>query len=211
MADVSAFLLVAGVVVITPGPDMAVVARNALAGGRGAGIATTLGIVTGLLVWATAAVLGLAAILRASSEAWAIIQLVGAVYLLVLGAQTLWATWVQRAPSGSASRRRIRIPTGSPFRQGLLTNLLNPKVALLFTSFLPQFVAPGPDAALETAILAAAFLTMGLIWLIGLSVFTTSFGDLLRRPRVRRALDTVTGVVLVALGLRMATEVGRRG
>ena len=209
MADISAFLLVAGVVVITPGPDMAVVARNALAGGRGAGIATTLGIVTGLVVWAAAAVLGLAAILRASSEAWAIIQLVGAIYLLVLGAQTLWATWVRRAPSGSASRRRIRIPTGSPFRQGLLTNLLNPKVALLFTSFLPQFVSPGPDAALETALLAAAFLAMGLVWLIGLSVFTTSFGDLLRRPRVRRALDTVTGVVLVALGLRMATELGR--
>jgi threonine/homoserine/homoserine lactone efflux protein len=209
MADISAFLLVAGVVVITPGPDMAVVARNTLAGGRGAGIATTLGIVTGLVVWAVAAVLGLAAILRASSEAWSIIQLVGAVYLLMLGAQTLWATWARRAPSVGTSRRRIGMPTGSPFRQGLLTNLLNPKVALLFTSFLPQFVAPGPDAALETALLAAAFLAMGLIWLIGLSVFTTSFGDLLRRPRVRRTLDTITGVVLVALGLRMATELGR--
>jgi threonine/homoserine/homoserine lactone efflux protein len=92
-----------------------------------------------------------------------------------------------------------------------LTNLLNPKIALLFTSFLPQFVAPGPDAALETAILAAAFLAMGLIWLIGSCVFTTSFGDLLGRPRVRRTMDTITGVVLVALGLRMATEVGRRG
>ena len=211
MADVSAFLLVAGVVVITPGPDMAIVARNALAGGRGAGIATTLGIVTGLVVWATAAVLGLAALLRASSEAWTVIQLLGAVYLVVLGAQTLWATWVRSAPSAGSPRRRIGIPTGSPFRQGLLTNLLNPKVALLFTSFLPQFVSPGPNAALETAVLAAAFLAMGLIWLIGLSVFTTSFGDLLRRPRVRRAMDTITGVVLVALGLRMATEVGRRG
>jgi threonine/homoserine/homoserine lactone efflux protein len=210
VADLSAFLLVAGVVVITPGPDMAVVARNALAGGRNAGIATTLGIVTGLLVWAAAAVLGLAAILRASSEAWAIIQAVGAVYLVVLGVQTLWATWVRGHQHDAARRRRIGIPTGSPFRQGLLTNLLNPKVALLFTSFLPQFVSPGPNAALETALLAAAFLGMGLIWLIGLSVFTTSFGDVLRRPRVRRAMDTVTGVVLVALGLRMATEVGRR-
>ncbi|MET0771854.1 MAG: LysE family translocator [Candidatus Limnocylindrales bacterium] len=207
----SAFLLVAGVVVITPGPDMAVVARNALAGGRGAGIATTLGIVTGLVVWATAAVLGLAALLRASSEAWTVIQLLGAVYLVVLGAQTLWATWARSAPPAGSPRRRVGIPTGSPFRQGLLTNLLNPKVALLFTSFLPQFVTPGPDAALETAVLAAAFLAMGLIWLIGLSVFTTSFGDLLRRPRVRRGMDTITGVVLVALGLRMATEVGRRG
>ena len=210
MADLGAFLLVAGVVVITPGPDMAVVARNALAEGRDAGIATTLGVVTGLLVWAFAAVLGLAAILRASAEAWTVIQLVGAVYLVVLGAQTLWATWIRRdAVASPRRRRRPSISTGSPFRQGLLTNLLNPKIALLFTSFLPQFVTPGPNAAIETALLALAFLGMGLVWLIGLSVFTTSFGDLLRRSRVRRTLDTITGVVLVALGLRMATEVGR--
>jgi len=209
LADLPAFLLVAGVVVITPGPDMAVVTRNALAGGRSAGIATTLGIVTGLLVWAVAAVLGLAAILRASSEAWTVIQVVGAIYLVLLGVQTLWATWVLRRGPTHARRRRIGVPAGSPFRQGLLTNLLNPKVALLFTSFLPQFVSPSPSAALETALLAAVFLGMGLVWLIGLSVFTTAFGDALRRPRVRRALDTITGVVLVALGLRMATEAGR--
>lgn len=208
MADLPAFLLVAGVVVITPGPDTAVVIRNALARGRRAGIATTLGIVSGLVIWGAAAVVGLAAILRASSEAWTIIQLVGAAYLVVLGVQTLWSTWVRRDAPAEPHRRRIGIPTGSPYRQGLLTNLLNPKIALLFTSFLPQFVAPGPDAAVETALLAMTFLAMGLVWLVGLSVFATAFGDAMRRSGVRRTLDTVTGLVLVALGLRMATEVG---
>jgi threonine/homoserine/homoserine lactone efflux protein len=203
--DIPAFLLVAGVVVITPGPDMAVVARNALAGGRRGGLAATLGIMVGLLVWAVAAVLGLAAILRTSSEAWALVQLVGAAYLLILGAQTLWSAW-RGGPTHPESPRRLGIPTGSPFRQGLFTNLLNPKVALLFTSFIPQFVEPGPTATAETAILAAVFLVMGLAWLTAFMLVTVAAGDTLRRPVVRRALDTLTGVVLVALGLRMAVE-----
>ncbi len=206
MTDYPAFLLVAAVVVVTPGPDMAVVARNSLSGGRRAGLAATLGIMTGLMVWAVAAVLGLAAILRASAEAWTIVQLAGAVYLFYLGIQTLWSAWRGAANHRLASAPRVAVPAGSPFREGLLTNLLNPKVALLFTSFIPQFVTPGPNAAVETAILAVMFVAMGLTWLIGLAVFTNAAGDALRRPQVRRALDTITGVVLVALGLRIAVE-----
>jgi threonine/homoserine/homoserine lactone efflux protein len=206
VTDIPAFLLVAAVVVITPGPDMAVVARNSLSGGRRAGIATTLGIMTGLLVWAVAAVLGLAAILRASSEAWTLVQIVGAAYLVILGVQTLWSAWRGVSTHLAAPRRRLGIPTGSPYRQGLLTNLLNPKVALLFTSFIPQFVAPGPDAAFETGLTASLFLGMGMIWLIGLALFTTAASVTLRSPKVQRTLDTITGTVLVGLGLRVAIE-----
>jgi threonine/homoserine/homoserine lactone efflux protein len=102
--------------------------------------------------------------------------------------------------------RRRALPEGGPYLQGLLSNLLNPKIAVLFTSLIPQFVVPGPAATEETLALGGLFSGVGMLWICGYALVAASAAGLLQRPRVRRILDAVTGTVLVAFGLRLAAE-----
>jgi threonine/homoserine/homoserine lactone efflux protein len=145
MPHLAAFLVVAALIVITPGPDMAMVTKNALQGGRRAGLLTALGTVAGLLVWLAASAAGIAAVLRASAAAFTVVKVCDAVYLLALGVQALLAARRGAGrPQRQARRHAPRLLAGPPWRQGLLCNLLNPKIAVLFTSLIPQFVTPGP-------------------------------------------------------------------
>ena len=201
--DVVAFVGVVAVIVVVPGPDMALVLQNGLARGRRAAVETALGINAGLVVWAVAAALGVAALLHASAPAFTALKLAGAAYLVWLGVRALVAAW--RGTGGDA-QVRSRGLTGSPFTQGLLSNLLNPKIALVFTTLIPQFVDPAAPAAAQTLLLAAIFICMGLLWLTSYALLVARAGALLRRPTVRRALNAVTGTVLVALGVRLAAE-----
>ena len=199
--DLGGFVAVAAIVVVTPGPDMALVARNTLAGGRTVGFATSLGTCSGLLVHALAAALGLSAILLASSRAFTVVKLAGSAYLVVLGVRTLLQAGRGEALFGGASR------AASPwvaFRQGVLTNVLNPKIAVFFLSLLPHFVQEGDGFVWRVLILAGVFIAMGLAWLTTYTFALHAVGHLLHRARVRRAIETVTGVVLVGLGLRLA-------
>jgi threonine/homoserine/homoserine lactone efflux protein len=158
MANALAFVGVVAVIVVVPGPDMALVLQNGLARGRRAAVETALGINAGLLVWAVAAALGIAGLLHASAPAFTALKLAGAAYLVWLGLHALAAAWRgAAAPAEHGGRRR-----GSPFRQGLLSNLLNPKIALVFTTLIPQFVDPGRPAVPQTLLLAGIFLGMGL-------------------------------------------------
>lgn len=196
------FLVIAVFVVVTPGVDTALVTKNALLHGRRAAILTALGVNAGIAAWTTASALGLGAVLLRSEALFTAVKLVGAAYLVVLGAQALWYSWrrgMPVAPAGSASRR-------SPFLQGILSNLLNPKIAVFFTSFLPQFVSPGGPVLGQLLLLGAVFNLIGVVWLCGCAVFVSRAGDALRRPRVRAAIERVTGCVLIAFGLRLATE-----
>ena len=192
-----AFLLVAVVVIVTPGPDTALTIRNTLAGGRRAGVRTALGVACGQASWAVAASLGVAALLVASEPVFVVLKLVGAAYLVWLGIQSLAAAVLARphvvvasGPAPGGGRRELR--------QGLLSNLANPKMAVFFTSLLPQF---GASFAALLA-LGLLFCAMTLAWLAAVACA----GGVLRRPRVRRAIDAVTGTVLVALGIRLAGE-----
>jgi threonine/homoserine/homoserine lactone efflux protein len=202
-----AFFLVAGLLIVTPGPDMALVTRNALAQGRRAALLTGFGVVGGIVVWSTASLFGIAAVLKASAIAFTVVKLAGAAYLLFLGVRTLLSLGT---PAGArrhaAPLARFRLTGGSPFQQGLLSNLLNPKIAVFFTSLIPQFVTPGPRATLESALLAAAFATMVLAWLTAYAIFASKARELLQRRSLKRLLDAVSGLVLVGLGLRLAAE-----
>jgi len=200
--DVLAFAAVVAVIVVLPGPDMALVLQNGLAGGRRSAVETALGINAGLLVWAVAAALGIAALLHASAPAFTALKLAGAAYLVWLGLRALADAWRGSPPVAYAGKRR----RARPFRQGLLSNLLNPKVALVFTTLIPQFVDAGRPALAQTLVLAAVFLCLGLVWLLSYALVVASVGEVLRRPRVRRALSAVTGAVLTALGVRLAFE-----
>ena len=195
------FLLVAAVVIVTPGQDTALTIRNTLAGARRGGIATAAGVSAGQAVWTVATSVGLAAVIAASEPVFRAVKLAGAVYLVVLGLQSL----------RDAERRRTRAPSQAPasvpvsraFRQGLLSNLGNPKMAVFFTSLLPQFGGESFGALLA---LGLVFCTMTFVWLSAYAVAVARAGDVLRRPAVRRVLDALVGAVLVGLGLRLATE-----
>ena len=201
MAELAGFLVVAAVVICTPGPDTALTIRNALAGGRRSGLATAVGVALGQAVWTIAAAAGLVAVLRASQPAFTALRLVGAAYLVFLGVQSLVAAARRRSRSGHVDPRST--PGGS-LRQGLVSNLANPKMAIFFTSLLPQF----GDAFATLLGLGLLFSLLTGVWLAGYALAAARARRLLARERVRRAFEAVTGVVLVALGLRVAATRG---
>src|SRR5579862_9655598 len=202
-----AFLAVSALLAVTPGPDTALVTRNALLGGRRAGAFTIVGVSLGLLVWTLAASGGVAALLRASEPAFVALKIVGAAYLVFLGTQALWG-----ALRGTGARVNVeppgphRLRSQLAFRQGLLCNLGNPKVAIFFTSFLPQFARGDHPSFTALLLLALAFSAIGLTWLSVYNLAIARAGDVLRRRVVRRALEGLTGVVLIGLGARLALE-----
>ena len=198
--ELLAFVGVASVVVVTPGADMALVARNALLHGRRAGIATAFGVNLGIVAWSVAAAVGVAAVVQASAPLFTALKLLGAVYLVYLGIQA-WRHG--RSKMGDDSRRPIG--EGRAFRQGVLSNLLNPKIGLFFTAILPQFVPHDPPL-LDLLVLGAIFNVMGLVWLTAYAIVIAQGRKLLSRPRVKAAMDRVSGVVLIGLGIRLAIE-----
>jgi RhtB (resistance to homoserine/threonine) family protein len=204
-ANITAFAGVAALVILAPGPDTALVTKNALRHGRRAALATSFGVVSGLIAWTLAAALGIAAIVRASETAFTVLKLVGAAYLIYLGVQALRAS---RRGHGADMPVGDGLPqqTSRAYRQGLLSNLANPKIAAFFTGFLPQFIAPGVSVTVPFLLLGAIFVAMTLGWLCAYALVASKAGGLLTRPRVRTALDRVTGVVLIGLGLRLVTE-----
>jgi threonine/homoserine/homoserine lactone efflux protein len=187
-----AFLGVSLVVIVTPGQDTALTIRNTLQGGRAAGIRTAAGVSLGQAAWALAAAAGVTALLRASEPAFLALRIAGAAYLVWLGAFAL-----RSALRGSPARLPVR--RGAPLRQGLVSNLGNPKMAVFFTSLLPQFGHSFP-ALLG---LGLVFCALTLVWLSAYAAAVARAGDFLRRSRVRRAVDALTGTVLVALGVRL--------
>jgi RhtB (resistance to homoserine/threonine) family protein len=212
LSSVLTFLPVAGLLVITPGPDMALITRNALTRGRQGALATALGIESGLLVWTAASVLGITAVIRASETAFTVLRFAGAAYLVYLGVTGLLALRAARGQAGkekeedAPSGPRGLPAAGSPFRQGLLSNIFNPKIVLFFTSLIPQFVTPEGSFVAQTALLAGIFMVMGLLWLVTYAWFASAASAFLRRPRVNKVITATTGCVLIGFGAALALE-----
>jgi threonine/homoserine/homoserine lactone efflux protein len=203
------FLGVVAVLTITPGPDMLLVVRNGLSAGvRGAWL-TGLGCCAGISVHATAAVLGLSAILAASADAYAAVKLAGAAYLAYLGVRLLISAIMsgeEPPPDETAPRTGASLGARPAFRQGLVTNLLNPKIALLFLTLLPQFVADGEPRLRTTATLAVIFLGIAVLWWRTFSLAIGPISRALRGDRSRRLLDVVAGCALIAISTCVALE-----
>jgi RhtB (resistance to homoserine/threonine) family protein len=200
------FIGVAAIVIVVPGPDTAVVTKNVLLHGRRAAFGTSLGVSAGLSVWTVAAAVGVASVLRASALAFTALKLIGALYLVWLGVQALRAAGRASSGTGSPSPNKREMGAAGGFRQGFLSDLANPKIGIFFTSLLPQFVDPGHSVLLPFLALGAVFVLMTLLWLTAYCLIAARAAKTLQRPRVRAAMDRVTGVVLIALGLRLATE-----
>jgi threonine/homoserine/homoserine lactone efflux protein len=201
-----AFLGISAVVIMTPGQDTALTIRNTLHGGRGAGAATAAGVAIGQAGWTLAAAFGLTALLVASEPAFVALRLAGAAYLIYLGVHSLW---LAIRPSGEVpvaanGRDGGGLAPRRALRTGVVSNLGNPKMAVFFTSLLPQFAVPGPGAGAAMLGLGLVFASMTLLWLSGYAIVVARAGNVLRRPRVRRTVDAITGTVLVAFGGRLA-------
>jgi threonine/homoserine/homoserine lactone efflux protein len=205
----AAFLGISILVIVSPGQDTALTIRNTLVGSRRGGIATAAGVVTGLATWTIASSAGLAALLVASQPLFLAIRLVGAAYLVFLGLQALRAAIFLPARSGPPSPLAGEGRgggLGTPYRQGLFSNLSNPKIVVFFLSLFPQFVDRSQAPFARLLLLGLIFCAITFTWLTLYAVVVARLGDLLRRDRVRRALEATTGLVLIGLGLRLATE-----
>lgn len=203
---------------LVPGPDMAVVTRRAVSRGRADGLRTVGGIAAGLLLWGALTVAGLAALLAASAEVYLAVKLAGAAYLCFLGVQSLRRPGVRgpadgggagdgdKAGGGGIGANGGRRERGGAWRTGLVNNALNPKIAVFYTGLLPTLAPPGLRPAAGMALLVLVHVLLTLAWL-GTYVYVLSRARrFFARPRVRRAMDRVTGVVLIGFGVRVATS-----
>ena len=199
-----AFVAVSAVVICTPGQDTALTIRNTLAAGTRTGVATAGGVALGQTVWTIAASVGVVALLTASEPVFRTVKLIGAAYLVYLGAQSLWAAVTKRAHQGRL-RGSTPLSATRALRQGVLSNLGNPKMAVFFASLLPQFAPEGEATFVVLLSLGILFCSMTFVWLCCYAAAVARLGRLLTGA-ARRGLDAVTGVVLVALGVRLAAE-----
>jgi threonine/homoserine/homoserine lactone efflux protein len=191
------FVIASLVLIALPGPDQALIMRNALVGGRTSGVRTMLGGATGLSLHAAAAALGVSALLATSATAYAALKLVGIAYLLYLGVKMLRSA---RQPAEADEAPSA----GRPFAQGFVSNALNPKVALFFLTFVPQFLPESGSTLPVALLLSAIFAAIYLAWFSGLVALVGLASDALRRPRVKAWIERITGGALLAFGVRLA-------
>jgi threonine/homoserine/homoserine lactone efflux protein len=195
------FAPVAAVLTLTPGAATALVVRSAALGGRRAALRTTVGNSLGVLTWAALAALGVAAVVAASAEAFAAVKLAGAVVLILLGAQTVLRGRGEAEPEGRSSTR-----SANAFREGLLTSILNPKLAVFFVALFPQFVPDGAPVLPAALLMAAMIVAFDLAWYSTLAYLVArAKRAFVEGPWLRRA-ERFTGVVLIGLGARLALE-----
>jgi threonine/homoserine/homoserine lactone efflux protein len=208
MGGYLAFLGISLVVIMTPGPDTALTVRNTLLGGARGGVFTAIGVAAGQVLWASAASAGVVGLLVASAPVFEALRLVGAVYLMVIGAQTLYSAFRpgSAAPGARGNGAGRRLGPIRALRQGLVNDLANPKMAAFFASLFPQFVPEGSASFAALMMLGLVFSAMTLAWLVAYAFAIAKAGDLLRRTGIRRAIEGVTGAVLIAFGLRLASE-----
>ncbi len=212
LAALLSFIVTATLIVLLPGPDTLVVLRGVVRGGRGEAFRTAAGIVCGLMVWVTAAVLGLSALLQASETGYEILKIVGACYLVWMGISSVRAM-LRAAPDLAASHDVVEPPAGrkagllfSGFTAGLLTNILNPKIGILFISLLPGFVPDGYSTGWTTLGLGAIYIALTAAYFTVLVGAAGRIAGWLQSARIRRRVEAIGGVALIGLGVRLALE-----
>jgi threonine/homoserine/homoserine lactone efflux protein len=204
----AAFLGVAAIIIVTPGPDTALVIRNTLLGGRAAGAATALGVAVGQILWALTTSFGIVGLLTAFHPLFTVVKFAGAAYLVFLGVQALREAARSSLPGDSAPPAVVdrKLTPWKSLRQGLVSNLGNPKMAIFFASLLPQFVPAGNASFSALLLRGCIFAVMTLMWLTAYSIVVAKLGEVLRRRRIRQMLEALTGLALIGLGVRVAAE-----
>jgi RhtB (resistance to homoserine/threonine) family protein len=209
-----AFSIAAALLTITPGLDTALVLRTAAVEGSRRATLAAVGICTGLFVWAFTVSVGLGALLAVSRVAYDVLRIAGAGYLIYLGAKIFFrksAAVIEAPTEGIEQSKTANSKDSAPqwFARGFLTNMLNPKVAVFYVTFLPQFIPAGVGVTSFSLLLASIHVAEGILWFILLISATSLLSQWLRRPHVAKMIDRVTGAVLVGFGVALALEKSR--
>ncbi|MFG1977214.1 LysE family translocator [Nonomuraea fuscirosea] len=201
------FALVVGVLTLTPGLDTALILRTAALGRHRSAWGVVLGIQTGTLMWGALTSLGVTALLTASHIAYEVLRWAGAAYLVWMGVRMLAGTFRGRTADGEPDGHPLASGADAMvrgFRQGLTTNLLNPKVGVFYVAVLPQFIPAQTNHLAMGVLLASVHVALGLVWSAALVAFARGLRGWLRTGRARRLLDRVAGTVIAAFGIRLA-------
>ncbi|NOI29232.1 LysE family translocator [Vibrio coralliilyticus] len=204
--NMEAFLIAITILTLTPGLDTALVLRNSSRGGVKDGVTTSLGICLGLFVHATFSAIGISAILAQSAELFNAVKMVGAAYLIWLGATTLREVWKGDVALSNMEAHTHNLDMKRSLREGFLSNILNPKTAVFYLAFLPQFINPEGSAFLQSSLMAAIHFLIAMVWQCGLAGTLNSAKYLLKSPKFMRRMEATTGVVLVGLGVKLIVE-----
>jgi RhtB (resistance to homoserine/threonine) family protein len=205
-SQVVAFTIVAAALTVAPGADTMLVVRNALRGGRRDGFFTTAGVCTGLYFHALLSALGISVILMHSATAFTVMKIAGAGYLAWLGFNSLRSAAHRTAAQPDISVFRADVTPARCYREGFLTNVLNPKVAVFYLALLPQFIGPKDPVLLKSLLLTGIHFVQGILWLGTVAYIVDRSRRFFMKPNLRRWLDAACGTLLIGLGLRLAMQ-----
>lgn len=200
------FLIMCIFLIILPGPDTAIATRNTLTNGRTEGFKTIFGTCCALLFHTLAAVVGLSAIIVKSAFLFSVFKYVGAVYLVYLGFKTLWALRIKKAATTTEMTVKGKYESKSCFKQGFLTNILNPKVAIFFLTFLPQFVDSGSNTFIPFLIMGITYSVLTAIWFLFYIYLLNQISTFMKKPKTQTFIEGITGTILIGFGIKLALE-----
>lgn len=199
------FIMMAMLLIILPGPDTALVTQNTLTHSKKGGFQTALGVFSGILVHTLAAVLGISAIIVKSAVLFSVFKYAGAVYLIYLGCMSLWST-KQKGTQREESEMSSRYKNKSGFKQGFLTNLLNPKVAVFFLTFLPQFIDGGTNTFVQLLVMGITYAILTFIWFLIYIYLVHRISAWLKKPSTQQFIQGISGLVLIGFGIKLVLE-----
>ena len=200
------FVLMCILLIILPGPDTAVATKNTLSHGRSAGFKTAFGTCCALMIHTSAAVLGLSAIIVKSAFLFSVFKYIGAIYLIYLGVRTLWSLWKREEAASADIQPKQHLEKSSYFKQGFLTNILNPKVAVFFLTFLPQFVETGSNTFIPFLLMGITYTVLTAVWFLMYIYLINQISIFMKKPKAQVAMEGITGTILIGFGVKLALE-----
>jgi len=200
------FVITCVFLIILPGPDTAIMTKNTLTVGKQGGFKTMIGICCALSIHTLTAIVGLSAIIAKSALLFSIFKYIGAVYLIYLGIKSLWTL---RNQETTETVVKIKYKNTSSFKQGFLTNLLNPKIAVFFLTFLPQFVNPGSHTFMPFLILGMTYIVLTIVWYLFYIYLLNQISAFMKKPKTQKAIEGITGTILIGFGIKLALEKAR--
>ncbi|MCG7343943.1 LysE family translocator [Sporosarcina sp. ACRSL] len=200
------FVLMCIFLIVLPGPDTVIITKNTLTVERIGGLKTALGICCALLIHTSAAVLGLSAIIMKSALLFSVFKYVGAVYLIYLGVKVLWSLRKKEDVASVEMNTKSQFENTSCFKQGFFTNILNPKVAVFFLTFFPQFVDSGSKTFLPFLIMGITYTVLTAIWSLLYVYLINQISAFMKKPKAQNSIEGITGTILIGFGLKLALE-----
>jgi RhtB (resistance to homoserine/threonine) family protein len=200
------FVLMCILLIILPGPDTAIATKNTVIAGKIGGLKTALGTCCALLIHTSAAVLGLSTIIVKSALLFSVFKYVGAVYLIYLGIKTLWLLRKKEVAASVEMDTKSKFTNKSCFKQGFLTNILNPKVAVFFLTFLPQFVDAGSKTFIPFLLMGITYTVLTALWFILYVYLINQVSTIMKRPKAQNIIEGITGTILIGFGIKLALE-----